>query len=96
MVVDIVYGMPSWILALVSICVVTAYPRSGRATVDELAAALARRRDPTSGSLRGSEPGGYRVPATPSVGAGAGERLVVTSRHLPAARRFERAPSSAS
>jgi hypothetical protein len=29
MVVDIVYGMPSWILALVSICVVTAYPRSG-------------------------------------------------------------------
>ncbi|HWN03554.1 MAG TPA: hypothetical protein VNQ72_11105 [Candidatus Dormibacteraeota bacterium] len=43
MVVDIVYGMPSWILALVSICLVTAYALGGLVLVQRLVPAERRR-----------------------------------------------------
>ena len=43
MVVDIVYGMPSWILALVSICVVTAYALGGLLLVQRFVPAERRR-----------------------------------------------------
>jgi protein-S-isoprenylcysteine O-methyltransferase Ste14 len=44
MVVDLVYAMPSWILALVSICVVTAYAIGGLVLVHRFVPAERRRR----------------------------------------------------
>ena len=43
MIVDIVYAMPSWILALVSICVVTAYAIGGLVLVQRFVPAERRR-----------------------------------------------------